>query len=86
VEAKLKQINVMSQMINRGNELIRIDPKNSTKLEYSTDGGRYWQNRCSGNGNVGNFQDLTENGKEILATTSNGLFYTTDEGRYWQKR
>jgi hypothetical protein len=76
----------MAQMLNRGNELIRIDPKNSTKLEYSTNSGRNWYNRYSGNSSVGDFQDLTENGKEILATTSKGLFYTTNEGKNWYKR
>lgn len=35
----------MSQMINRGKELIRISPKTATKLEYSTNGGRTWFQR-----------------------------------------
>lgn len=30
----------MSQMLNRGKELIRISPKDSKKLEYSTNDGR----------------------------------------------
>lgn len=74
----------MAQMINRGAELIRI---NSAKrcLEYSKDGGRYWHHRCTFTPAVGDIEDLTENGNEILATTSKGLYYSKDEGRYWHR-
>jgi hypothetical protein len=72
-------------MINRGKELIRISPKDSGKLEYSTSDGRSWSTRYSG-GSCGDFEDLTDNGKEILATTSKGLYYSTNEGRSWSKR
>lgn len=75
----------MSQMINRGKELIRISPKSASKLEYSTNDGRTWTVRCS-NSSYGDFHDLTDNGREILAQTSKGLYYSTNEGRTWIKR
>ncbi|TYT78416.1 beta propeller repeat protein [Treponema phagedenis] len=76
----------MSQMLNRGKELIRISPKDSKKLEYSTNDGRSWMTRYSSSSSQGAFQDLTDNGKEILATTEKGLFYSTNDGRSWMKR
>lgn len=76
----------MSTMINRGKELIRISPKDSKKLEYSTNSGRFWSTRYSGSSATAEFQDLTDNGKEILGITSKGLFYSTSEGRTWSKR
>lgn len=75
----------MAQMINRGAELIRINAAKKC-LEYSTDGGRFWRNRYSFTSSVGDIEDLTENGNEILATTSKGLYYSTDEGRFWRRR
>jgi hypothetical protein len=76
----------MSLMLNRGSELLRIDPKDPNKLEYSTDSGRNWYNRYSGSSSQGTFQDLTENGSEILGIRTQGLFYSTDNGRNWSKR
>ncbi len=64
----------MSQMINRGKELIRISPVNNKKLEYSTNGGRTWSGRYTGNDT---FQDLTDNGKDLtvyLIKTKPGIF------------
>lgn len=75
----------MGQMINRGKELIRISPKQANKIEYSTNDGRSWITRYSGT-SAGDFQDLTDNGKEILGTTSKGLYYSTNDGRSWIKR
>jgi hypothetical protein len=75
----------MSQMISKGDELIRINPTNCNKIEYSTTSGRSWHVRYSGS-SYGNFQDLTDNGKEILASTSKGLYYSTTNGRSWHKR
>ena len=72
-------------MINRGKELLRINPTNKNKIEYSSNDGRSWYNRFSGSTN-GDFMDLTDNGKEILATTSKGTYYSTNEGRSWYKR
>lgn len=76
----------MSQMINRGKELIRISPKDAGKLEYSTNDGRYWNTRCLPSSSRGHFEDLTDNGKEILATCEKGLFYSINEGRNWMRR
>lgn len=76
----------MSQMINRGKELIRISPKDARKLEYSTNDGRTWNTRGTSSPSMGNFQDLTDNGREILATCEKGLFYSTNEGRTWNRR
>jgi len=75
----------MSQLIKRGKELIRINPSNPNKIEYSTNDGRSWNTRYSSASN-GNFFDLTDNGKEILGTTSKGLYYSTNDGRSWNKR
>jgi len=73
----------MPTMINRGKELIRICPKNSKKLEYSTNDGRTWVTRCVASGAVGEFEDLVDNGDELLATTNKGLFYSRTEGKTW---
>ncbi|MDP4271710.1 MAG: hypothetical protein Q8909_16560 [Bacteroidota bacterium] len=75
----------MGTMINRGKELIRICPTNKHKIEYSTNGGRVWMIRYSGSF-YGDFQDLSDNGTEILAQTSKGLYSSTNEGRVWFKR
>ena len=82
---RIKKLYIMAQMINRGKELIRICPTQSTKIEYSTNGGRVWITRYSGT-SAGDFHDLTDNGKEILAQTSKGLYYSNNEGRVWVKR
>lgn len=76
---------IMGQMIQRGNELIRINPSNKQKLEFSTSGGRAWSTRFSSS-SCGDFTDLVDNGKEILAQTTKGLYYSTSEGRAWNKR
>jgi hypothetical protein len=75
----------MGQMINFGKELIRINPTNKQKIEYSTNEGRSWLTRFSGP-TYGEFNDLNVNGNEILGTTSIGLYFSTNEGRNWKKR
>lgn len=75
----------MSTMIKKGKEFIRISPKDPKRIEYSTNDGRSWSTRYSGS-IPGEFNDLTDNGKEILGLTSKGLFYSTNEGRSWSKR
>jgi hypothetical protein len=65
---------------------LRIDQANSQKLQYSTNDGRTWSTRYSGSSAQGDFEDLTENGDEILATTAKGLFYSKNDGRTWSKR
>lgn len=72
-------------MIKRGKELIRISPKDNKKIEYSTTEGRSWNTRYTSSG-AGEFNDLTDNGKEILGMTSKGLYYSTTDGRSWNKR
>lgn len=75
----------MSQMIKRGKELIRISPKSATKIEYSTNDGRTWATRYSSS-MYGDFEDLMDNGREILAQTSKGLYCSNNDGRTWFKR
>ena len=75
----------MAQMIVKGKEMIRINPTTKTKIEYSTNDGRSWMARST-SASYGDFSDLTDNGKEILGTTSKGLYYSTNEGRSWMKR
>lgn len=72
-------------MIHRGKELIRITPNNKQKIEYSTNDGRSWITRFSGS-SYGDFNELTDNGKEILGMTSKGLYYSTNDGRSWIRR
>lgn len=74
----------MPQMIQYGNELIRINPAKN-QIEYSTSQGRSWSSRYSGS-SCGTFIDLLPFGKEILAATSKGVYYTTSEGRSWCSR
>lgn len=73
----------MPTMIITGKEMIRISPKDSKKLEYSTTQGRSWILRYPGNNSIGSFQDIMDAGKELLATTDKGLFYSTTQGRSW---
>ncbi|MBR8731457.1 hypothetical protein IX308_000992 [Porphyromonas levii] len=80
------KITIMSQMIVRGKEMLRISPKDSKKLEFSTNDGRTWNTRFSGATNVGEFIDLTDVGKEVLAQTTKGLFFSKNDGRTWNKR
>ena len=76
----------MSIMINNKKELIRISPRDLKKIEISTNDGRTWNSRYGGFSLKGNFQDLTDNGKEILATTEKGLFVSKNTGRTWNMR
>lgn len=75
----------MGQMINRGKELIRISPKKPSIIEYSKNGGTNWLTRANTN-SIGDFTDLTDNGKEILGTTTKGLYYSKNEGVNWLKK
>ena len=72
-------------MINKGMELIRINPNNKQNIEYSTNDGRSWHTRYSSS-SCGDFNDLSDNGKEVLGMTSKGLYYSTNDGRSWNKR
>lgn len=67
----------MSQLIECGNELIRINPaKNS--IEYSRD-GRNWIRRCSSTA-YGTFLDLCLFGPNLYAVTTKGVYYSRDKG------
>ncbi len=76
----------MPIIINRGKEMLRISPKDSKKIEYSTNQGRSWMVRYSGSSTTGSFSDLMDSGKEIIGTTDKGLFYSTSDGRSWLLR
>jgi hypothetical protein len=75
----------MAEMIKFGKELIRINPKNKKWIQYSITDGRTWVNRYTGSFH-GEFTDLVDNDKEILAHTSKGLYYSKNSGRTWSKR
>ena len=75
----------MPSMLIFEKEMIRINPKNAARLEVSTNQGRSWTTRYSGT-SCGDFNDLADNGKEILANTSKGLFVSRNQGRSWSKR
>ncbi len=75
----------MGQMIQRGKELIRINPSNKQKIEYSTNEGISWISRYSSN-SCREFDDLIDNGNELLAMTSKGVYFSRNEGRSWIKR
>jgi hypothetical protein len=85
LKISLKGENKMSKILDLGKEILRIDPANPQKLQYSTNGGRMWLTRYQ-NAQCGNFTDLLDNGKELLAQTSKGLYYSTSGGRMWIKR
>lgn len=72
-------------MINAASELIRISSGKPTKIEVSKNDGRSWSTRYSDT-SCGDFQDLTFNGKELLAQTSKGLYVSKNQGRSWGKR
>ena len=74
----------MAQMIFYGKELIRINiQKNS--IEYSTNDGRSWHSRYTGN-IAGTFIDLLDFGSEIIACSSKGIYYSTNKGLSWHSR
>ena len=74
----------MPQLINLGNELLRINTAKNI-IEYSQTGGRSWVTRCNST-SYGTFIDLLQVGRELLANTSKGLHYSRNEGRSWIKR
>lgn len=76
---------VMGQMIIHQKELIRINSSKNS-IEYSTNDGRSWHHRANASSSMGCLQDLADNGKELLLTTSKGLFYSTNKGASWHKR
>lgn len=81
---KYLKINFMGLMVTHQGELLRI---NTTKncIEYSKNDGRSWHARCSRSSSF-EFQDLTENGNVLLATTTRGTYYSKNKGASWHKR
>lgn len=75
----------MGQMIVHQREVIRINTSKNC-IENSTNDGRSWHHRANASSSMGILQDLADNGKEILLTTSKGLFYSTNKGMSWHKR
>lgn len=75
----------MPMMLNLEKELIRISPKNGKHIEYSLNQGQTWYLRFQGY-QTGVFYDIADGGKELLATTENGLFYSLNRGMTWYKR
>ena len=71
-------------MINLGKEMLRISPKDSKKLEYSTTQGRSWILRYPGNNSIGNFQDLMDAGKELFAVISEIYREDIEEEMWWR--
>ena len=74
----------MAQMIIYGNELIRINTQKNS-IEYSTNDGRSWHSRYTGN-IAGTFIDLLDFGSEIIACSSKGIYYSTNKGLSWHSR
>ena len=74
----------MAQLINYGREMLRINTQKNT-IEYSTNDGRSWNSRYTSS-SAGTFQQLSTDGRYLLATTSKWLYYSSNEGRSWNKR
>ena len=76
----------MATMLNLGDILLRISPKDSKRIEYSTTQGRSWITAYLGSSSIGNFIDLCDAGNEIIGTTDKGLCYSQTKGRSWIMR
>ena len=78
----------MSQVIKKGDLLIRINPQNPKELENSRDGGRQWSRHSQNwSSNMGNFLELFDaNGNEMSAQTSGGMQFSRDGGRMWSSK
>ena len=72
----------MSQIVQVGNEILRISPKNPCHIEYSYNQGRSWLDRYIGS-TPGRFLDLQVAGTQIIALTAKGTYYSKDSGRTW---
>lgn len=78
----------MPQIIQKGNELIRISPTKKGELDYSTDNGRNWNRRRVANPTYGEFIDLLDIGNEVLAIMKDGkeIYYSADSFRNLNRR
>lgn len=77
----------MEAFFKLGNKLYRINEQNNA-LEYSTDGGKFWQ-WCQGMNSItsvtGNIRDMLVFKNELIILTDRGIYYSTD-GKQWQWR
>ena len=76
----------MPSTIKYEDVLIRINPNDAYRLDYSRNEGRTWMHLYGKNSSTGEFEDLFDNGKELLARTTKGLFYSHTRGRTWTFR
>ena len=74
----------MPQLINYGNEFIRINVSNN-KIEYSTNRGLSWMTRYNGS-SCGTFRDLIPYNGKIIACTDKGVYYSSNRGISWMGR
>lgn len=74
-----QRASIMSLMIKRGRELIRISPKDPNKLEYSTNDGRTWATRFVGQ-LVGKTVKIFDKDGEIHISTDKGEFSANNGG------
>jgi hypothetical protein len=72
----------MPQLINYNNETLGITLRG---IGYSTNNGRSWNRRYSGS-SCGEFRNLADGGKELLANTGKVLFFSTNCERSWIRR
>ena len=76
----------MAEILNLGEEQIRISQKVYGQIEYSISRGKTWKMRFKGSYQIGEFKDLIDLGPVVLAITSKGLFCSSDNGVSWIKR
>lgn len=73
----------MPQLITlRNGDLLRINPVDKCKLEFSRNNGVTWIFRTRYTG-IGEFLDIVDVGTELLATTTKGLYYSRNNGVSW---
>lgn len=75
----------MALLIELEEIIVRINPKNQKRLDYSKNQGKLWLSRYTGT-SCGEFYDLSFEGKLLVAKTSNGTFTSRDKGRVWSKK
>jgi hypothetical protein len=74
----------MAQIVKFREKWIRISRENPHVIERSKD-REHWT-MSSDNPDYGEFDDLTADDKEIVASTSRGTFYSTNDGTDWHYR
>ena len=76
----------MADILNLGEEQIRISQKVYGQIEYTITKGRTWKMRFKGDYQVGEFKDLVDLGPVILAIAEKGIFFSCDNGNSWERR